>query len=166
MYKIYVKVSMHLSKIRERTHAFFSPVHFTPSNITIQQQTFIQPRPLYLNKCTRTFLQFMTGLGLNTDTNYYYILLSTTLALISALIWHCLILKGLTLVEETPFSCFRGMEYLRFQRIIELRTWMQLRRITLKSNVKRKCKKVHAADWERDQIAEEYVLESRQREKK
>lgn len=43
---------------------------------------------------------------------------------------------------------------------------MQLRRITLKSNVKRKCKKVHAADCERDQIAEEYVLESRQREKK
>lgn len=43
---------------------------------------------------------------------------------------------------------------------------MHLRRFTLESNVKMKSKEVHAADRERDQTAEEYVSESRQREKK
>lgn len=137
---------MHLSKIHEGTLTFFFPKHFALNNIIIPRQTFMQLRPLYLNKSTRTFVEFMVGLEFNTDTSYYYILLSETLALISALIQHCLILKGLTLVEEIPFSCFRSMEYLKFQRTIELRTSMQLRRITLKSNMKRKCKKAHAAD--------------------
>lgn len=43
---------------------------------------------------------------------------------------------------------------------------MHLRSFTLESNVKMKSKKVHAADRARHQIAEEYVSESRQREKK